>query len=150
MWDAFGPEGRIALILARVGGRAIAAELFVEFKDVSSLVYAGADYRFLDFMPFKVLDWFAIEMACARGYRSLDLLQSHVTNAGLRWYKQGFGGVEVPVRYHYDPGVGRTGWLREVVVGRRFRSANALRALVRALPAPGLDAVGRLVFRHVG
>jgi lipid II:glycine glycyltransferase (peptidoglycan interpeptide bridge formation enzyme) len=150
MWQELSGAGWVGLIQASIGERVIAAEICVGFKDVFSIIYAGIDYRLLDYSAMKRLDWFAIELACASGYASLDFLQSHVRNAGLRFFKRGFGTTEIPIKYHYNPLVGSTNTLRELLVGSRSPLPNLIRALVRRIPSPGLELLGRAVFKHVG
>ena len=119
-------------------------------KDVASVVYAGTDERFLSCHPVKRADWSTVELAWAGGYRRLDFLQSHVRNTGLRWYKRSFGATEVPMTYSYYPRIGSTNRLREVFVGGRSPLSALVRACVRRTPLAGLEALGRIAFKHVG
>ena len=71
-------------------------------------------------------------------------------NDGLRWYKQGFGGTEVPMTYYYYPRPGYADELRETLISRPAAPAMIARALTRWLPGAALEAVGGLLFKHVG
>jgi len=150
IWEIFEPPGRLLLVEARLGERLIHAQLCLVFKDVVSVVYAGTDERFLRYHPVKLADWSAIELAWARGCRRVDLLQSHVRNTGLRWFKRSFGATEVPMTYFYYPRIGGTNRLREVFVGGRSPLSALVRACVRRAPLSGLEALGRIAFKHVG
>jgi CelD/BcsL family acetyltransferase involved in cellulose biosynthesis len=150
MREVFAPSGRFLLVEARLGERLIHAQLCLAFKDVVSVVYAGTDERFLYCHPVKLADWSTIELTWARGCRSVDLLQSHVSNTGLRWFKRSLGATEVPMTYSYYPRVGGTNRLREFFIGRRSPLSALIRTCVRHAPLAGLEALGRVAFKHVG
>jgi CelD/BcsL family acetyltransferase involved in cellulose biosynthesis len=150
MWEAFAPAGQLVLVEARLADRLIHAQLCLAFKDVLSIVYAGTDERFLRHHPVKLADWSTIELAWERGSRRVDFLQSHVSNTGLRWFKRSFGATEIPMTYFYYPRVSGTNGLRELIIGRRSPLSGLIRACVRHTPLAGLEAVGRIAFKHVG
>jgi CelD/BcsL family acetyltransferase involved in cellulose biosynthesis len=150
MWETFQPAGQLILVEARLDERLIHAQVCLAFKDVLSVVYAGTDERFLSYHPVKLADWSAVELAWALGCRSVDFMQSHVRNPGLRWYKRSLGATEVPVTYYYYPSVGTTNTLREILVGGRSPLSGLIKACVRRAPLTALEALGRIAFRHVG
>jgi GNAT acetyltransferase-like protein len=150
MVELLAPRRMLQVFEARLDGRLIASMLCFTFKNIFSAGYIGIDYRSLPAHPVKAVDWAALAWAAQAGYQEFDFLQSHVRNAGLRWYKRSFGAIEVPVTYHYFPRVGGTAQLRELLVGRRAGPASLARGLVRHLPTPALRALGALVFPHVG
>ena len=151
MWGILKPKQMLSLFVATLNDRVIGAQICFQFKDVFSVGYVGADYQALKYYhPIKLLDWATIEWACSNGFRHFDLLQSHVRNKGLRWYKRSFGATEVPVTYYYFPKVGSTAVLRDVLVGRRWGVGKLVQPVVRRLPTPGLKMVGNSIFRHMG
>jgi CelD/BcsL family acetyltransferase involved in cellulose biosynthesis len=150
MWDVLQRRDMISLFLATLDGRVINAMLCVSFKKTVSAAYVGTDYKFINYHPVKLLDWTAIEWACKNGYTSFDFLQSHIKNAGLRWYKRSFGAVEIPMVDYYYPSLGGADRLRERVVGGGSTLSKVMRAVVRRVPPAALEVVGRLVFKHVG
>jgi CelD/BcsL family acetyltransferase involved in cellulose biosynthesis len=150
MWARFAPAGQLLLVEARLADRLVHAQLCLAFKDVMSIVYAGTDERFLRYHPVKLADWSAIELAWERGSRRVDFLQSHVSNTGLRWFKRSFGATEIPMTYFYYPRVSGTNGLRELIMGRRSPLSGLIRTCVRHMPLAGLEAVGRIAFKHVG
>jgi CelD/BcsL family acetyltransferase involved in cellulose biosynthesis len=151
MWRVMQPRGMLFLLLASVGERVIGAQICFGYKNVLSAAYVGIDYQALrTYHQVKMLDWAAIELACARGYSQYDLLQSPERNEGLRRYKRVFGATESPMHYHYYPKVGSTALLRDVMVGRRWGVGKLARAGVRRLPDAGLRALGSVLFKHLG
>jgi hypothetical protein len=150
MWESFAPRGAFQMVVAHLDERPIYAMICLTHRDVISAVYAGTDYRYLDWNPVRLGDWTMAEWGRDRGFRTLDLLQSHLNNTGLRWYKQSLGAREIPITHYYHPTIGSTSGLRELLVGGRSRPVQVVKALVRRLPEPALVALGRLVFPHVG
>jgi len=151
MWGILKPKQMLSLFVATLNDRVIGAQICFQFKDIFSAGYVGTDYRALKYYhPIKLLDWSAIEWACSNGFRHFDLLQSHVRNEGLRWYKRSFGAIEVPVTYYYFPKVGSTAVLRDVLVGRRWGVGKLVQPVLRRLPTTGLKMVGNSIFRHMG
>jgi CelD/BcsL family acetyltransferase involved in cellulose biosynthesis len=150
MWNVLKPGDRLWLFVTSRGSKVITAQLCFGFKDVFGALYVGIDYSSLRYHPVKLTDWTSIEFASSRGYKEFDFLQSDVSNAGLRWYKRSFGAVEVAVsRYSYPRAGGVTALKSELVHGQSALSRLA-RATIRRMPSPGLELLGRVVFKHMG
>jgi CelD/BcsL family acetyltransferase involved in cellulose biosynthesis len=150
MWDTLVPKGMLRLFIALLDGRPIHASIYVGYKSVLSALYAGTDYRFLQFCPVKLLDWVVISSACDEGYRYFDLLQSDVDNPGLRSYKRSFGAVESPVTFYYYPKVAPAYRLKDWLVRDQSRVPRLTRAVVRRIPTAGRKALGAVAFKHMG
>lgn len=150
MWEAFAPRGAFHLVLARQQQTPVYAMLCLTHRDVISGVYSGADYSALRLHAARVGDWSMAEWGHDRGFRSLDLVQSHVRNTGLRWYKRSLGAKEVGMTHYYSPARGPTSLLREHLVGGSSRLGRTLKLGVSRLPDPAFIALGRLAFPHVG
>lgn len=150
MWEAFSRRDAARMLLVQFQGRPVYAMLCLTHRDVITGVYSGADYSALHLHAARVGDWSMAEWGHARGYRSLDLVQSHVRNTGLRWYKRSLGANEVGVTHYYSPARGPTSVLREHLVGGSSRLGRALKFGVSRLPDPAFMALGRLAFPHVG
>lgn len=146
----FAPRGRFTVVLALLDERPIYGLICLFHRDVVSGVYAGTDYGYIRYHPVRVGDWVLAEWAREQGFRSLDLLQSHVNNAGLRDYKRSLGAQETPIRHYYYPRPGGVSALRAFLVGGRSLPARAVKSMVGRLPEPILLAAGRLAFPHVG
>jgi CelD/BcsL family acetyltransferase involved in cellulose biosynthesis len=150
IWQRFAPLDGVRLLVAALGGRPVYAAVCLLHRETFSVVYCGIDYRYLAWHPVRAGDWFAAEWAREHGFTVLDLLQSHVRNTGLRYYKQSLGAVEVPVEHVYFPAPGPTSALRELLIGGRSPLARALTTTVRHLPECLLIALGERAFPHVG
>jgi hypothetical protein len=150
IWEQFAPHGAYQMVIAHLAGRPLYAMLCLTYRDVVTGVYAGTDYGFLRWHPVRVGDWAMAEWGRERGFRILDLVQSHVNNPGLRWYKRSLGAVEIPVTHYYYPAVGTTNTLRDFLVGGSSWPARAIKGVVRHLPEPALVALGGAIFPMVG
>ena len=150
MWTRFAPRGAFKLVLTVLGERPIYGLVCLTHRDVVSGMYAGTDYHYIRYSPVRIGDWVLAEWAREQGFRTLDLLQSHVNNAGLRDYKRSLGARESPITHYYYPRAGSVSALRAFLVGGSSLPARAVKAMVNRLPEPLLLAAGRLVFPHVG
>lgn len=151
MWARFAPRGAFQLVLTLLDERPIYGAICLLHGEVVSVVYAGTDYRFIQkYSPVRIGDWALAEWAREQGYRTLDLLQSHVNNAGLRYYKHSLGAREREIVHYYYPRPGEVSALRGFLVGGNTWPARLLKGMVSRLPEPLLLAAGSLAFRHVG
>lgn len=149
MWEILRPRGMLLLVIAEVEGRPIAAQLCFAYKNVLSAGYLGTDYGSLKhYHPIRLLDWTCIEWGSRLGFRHFDLLESHVGNEGLRWFKRSFGAVEAPVTHAQFPA--GLGGVRAVLSGRQSALGRLARGAVRRLPEGPLRLLGEAVYGHLG
>lgn len=87
------------VLLARVGGRTIAAAVFLELRRTLVYKYGASDRRQLDKRPNNLLFMEAIRHGCERGARRLDLGRTDLANAGLRRFKLAWGAEESELAY---------------------------------------------------
>ena len=134
---------RLAIHLARKGGRPIAALLTIVFRRSMVYKYGGSDaaYHRLGGMPF--LFWQAIQGAQAQGLLELDLGRTDREQDGLIAFKNHLGATPSPLTYYEWPAP-RGGALHGGALTRLAR-----RVLVN-LPDAALDLSGRLAYRHLG
>jgi lipid II:glycine glycyltransferase (peptidoglycan interpeptide bridge formation enzyme) len=107
--------------------------------------YGASDERYLQLAPNNLLLWEAIEWACSQGYQTLDLGRTARDNAGLMAFKRSWGAVEEPLPYYYAPRV--AGLAATSEQSRKFRM---LTACWRRLPLPVADALGGVLYKHLG
>jgi hypothetical protein len=116
-------EGLGFVALARIGGRPVAAAVFVHFGVKAVLKYAASDRRYQQFRPNNLLLWEAIRWCVADGVLALSLGRTHPDNSGLRRFKSGWGARETNLEYfRYDvrsrafvaPPDGSRGWHKPV------------------------------------
>ena len=127
--------GNFRLFLARHSGKMIAG-ITLRFLPGGLLEYANgaAVEEFLHLRPNDLLQWRAIEWACAEGFRSYSL-------GGAHPFLSKFGGEVVPVyRYRLDRTLLHRHDLREAVLDKG-------RVGLRKMPRPFENAVRRLLGR---
>jgi CelD/BcsL family acetyltransferase involved in cellulose biosynthesis len=132
--DAF----RVRLALQR--GRPVAAVVTLAAGRRMIYKYGASDPRFnaLGGMPF--LFWKTIRDGCDGGFEVLDLGRSDLDNPGLILFKNRLGARSRELMYfRRPPGARRTKGLRRPPV-----------ALVRRLPLPVLELLGKWLYRHGG
>lgn len=110
--------GRFRLFTIRVGDEVAAAELFVAAGDVVAAWGGGFDARWQSLSPSIVAVAAAVEDACGRGERCLDL------GEGAETYKLRFGEADAPVTWtRLYPRTRRYPLTRAAVVPHELRHA---------------------------
>ncbi|HEV3096077.1 MAG TPA: GNAT family N-acetyltransferase [Candidatus Dormibacteraeota bacterium] len=82
-------------------GRPIAAALYLAWNGNLIYKFSASDPTYWDHQANYVVMRTAIEWACQRGYRLLDMGRTDLANDGLRAYKRRWGAMEVPLVYSY-------------------------------------------------
>lgn len=135
-------DGLGFVLLARAGGRTIAAAVFLTFNGVVTYKYGASDPRFLKKQPNNALLMEAIRWGCAHGYRAFDLGRTDIANAGLRSFKRGWGAEERVLTY------------TRLSQGSANSDGGGVPAfaesLIRRLPPIGSRVIGQLAYKHFG
>ena len=134
---------RLTVHLASKDGKPVAGILTLTFGKTLFYKYGGSDAKLhrLGGMPF--LFWRAIQWAQEQGIEQLDLGRSDLDQPGLIAFKDHLGAARSTLTYFTWP-------------PRKPRAAGGgllsrvARRLVPLMPDTALDAVGRLLYRHVG
>jgi CelD/BcsL family acetyltransferase involved in cellulose biosynthesis len=141
LWKTILGDGLGFVVIASHDGEPVAASLFLAWNRNLIYKYGASDTRYWPLRPNQLVIWTAIEWACARGYRSLDLGRTDFENQGLRDFKLRWGAVEQPLVYSYigcSPSEGQ-GSLPVAAVGR----------LLRVSPPIVCRLAGEAVYRYV-
>ncbi len=136
----------VRLLLARHGGRTIAASLFIGFSDHVCYVYNASEPSALSLGPNDLLLWEAIQWACQGGYRRFSFGKTSLDNHGLVTFKRGWGAEALPLHYYYYPDVDG---LTSTAYSERSWKYQVVTAIWRALPGPLTDRVGGILYRHL-
>jgi CelD/BcsL family acetyltransferase involved in cellulose biosynthesis len=128
--------------IASVGGRPIAAAVFLVFNGVLTYKYGASDVRFLDRRPNNLLFMDAIRWGCERGLHTFDLGRTDPGHDSLRAFKRMWGAEEHDLQY-MELG-------EQAGTPRRRDSPAAMRSLIQRCPPIVGRAVGELLYRHVG
>jgi lipid II:glycine glycyltransferase (peptidoglycan interpeptide bridge formation enzyme) len=94
VWDTFAPSGRARLFFAVQDGVRVAALFHLLCGDRVAEVYGGMLPAAADSRANYLLKWEAIRAFQAAGLATYDLWG--LATGGIRQFKEGFGGAEVP------------------------------------------------------
>lgn len=132
------------IVLASLHGTAIAANVYFTFGDRIIYKYGASDRAFQHLRASNLVMWEAIQWACNHGYRTLCLGRTEPGNEGLRKFKLGWGAEEHLIRYYrYD-------LRKEAFIPAPHVVRPLHRRIFGGLPIPVLNALGSLLYRHMG
>ncbi len=137
---AFGNDLRIRV--ASKDDKAVASILTLSHKKSIVYKYGVSDAAFNNLGGTALLLWKTIEQAKDAGIEELDLGRSDTDNPGLINFKEHWGAVRTSLNYWSYPH--RT---EGTSTGGRERLA---RRLVSVMPDIALEAVGKLLYKHIG
>lgn len=135
-------EGLGFVLLVHAGERAVAAGVFLTFRDVLTYKYGASDERFLGSRPNNLLFMEAIRWGRGHGMRTLDFGRTHWGQEGLRAFKLGWGAEECELRYRHlgGPAPGP----------RHVRLERWLGGAIRHSPPQAGRVIGEVLYRHAG
>jgi CelD/BcsL family acetyltransferase involved in cellulose biosynthesis len=128
--------------LASVGGRPIAAAVFLVFNGVLTYKYGASDARFLDRRPNNLLFMEAIRWGCEQGLHTFDMGRTDLGHESLRAFKLMWGAEEHLLQY--------TELGEQDVARRSVQPPAAMHLLIRRAPPILSRGLGELFYRHVG
>lgn len=135
-----GGHGFVAI--ARLGGRPVAAAVFLHAGGTLTYKYGASDPAYQQSRPNNLLFADAIAWGCEQGLRELDLGRTDLGHEGLRTFKRSWGAAEEPLQHTYAggpvPGPGPS--LAERVLAPVIRRGPALTGRV----------IGEVLYRHAG
>jgi len=134
------------LLLAEHGGKPIAGDLLLKFRDQMVYKFNASDPRHLHLRPNNVLLWQAMRLSASLGCKTLDLGRCDEDNEGLRRFKLLWGSDETTLSYfsYALPGAPE-GRMATSKPGR-----VVLGAFVRIAPLYALQAVGGVIYHNFG
>jgi lipid II:glycine glycyltransferase (peptidoglycan interpeptide bridge formation enzyme) len=138
---AFGNDVKIRI--ASKGDLPVASILTLSNQRSVVYKYGGSIASLNKFGGMAFLFWKTIQEAKNRGLEELDLGRSNTNNLGLIAFKEHWGATGTALNYWRYPPPGplvpRSAWQRKLA-----------HRLVRAAPDLALEAVGTLLYRHIG
>lgn len=136
----FGPDLKIRV--AFKDDLPVASILTLSHKKTMVYKYGCSDARYNNLGAMALLFWNTIQDAKANGLKELDLGRSDRDNQGLITYKEHWGAVGTLLNYWRYPAhvSAKSGAWKE-----RMR-----RRVIPNLPSPVLQAVGALLYAHMG
>jgi hypothetical protein len=136
----FGNDLKIRV--ASKGDLPVAGILTLSDKRSVVYKYGGSIASLNKLGGMALLFWNTIQEAKGDGLEELDMGRSGADNLGLIAFKEHWGAIGTPLSYwRYPPGfyVPRPEWQKSFA-----------RRLVQAAPDIALEAVGTLLYRHIG
>lgn len=88
IWEAFGRDGSVVTILARLGGEPIAGVVFLVWNNVLHCKFAASLPEHLHLRPNDAIYWAGIEWGSQNGMRMTDWGTSDLDQPGLLRYKR--------------------------------------------------------------
>jgi CelD/BcsL family acetyltransferase involved in cellulose biosynthesis len=141
LWRRILEPGFGLVLVARAGGRPVAAAVFLAWKGTVVYKHSASLADAWGLRPNNAVLWHAIRWACENGYSTFDLGRTDTGNEGLLLFKRGWGGDEQPLVYSM---LGRTRVSRPGM-GPVTRFS---RLLIRRSPPFVCRAVGHAFYRH--
>jgi CelD/BcsL family acetyltransferase involved in cellulose biosynthesis len=143
--DGFGPlfeQGHGFVALVRDEGRAVAAAVFLRWREHLIYKYGASDRSALAKRPNNLLFSEVIRWGCEAGCRELDFGRTDLDHEGLREFKVGWGTEEQPLRHTYAgmpvPDAGESSIQRLLVPAIRHSPVSVSRL------------IGVALYRHFG
>ncbi len=136
----FGKDLKIRL--ASKDGMPVASILTLSHKKTMVYKYGCSNVAFNNLGGTALLFWKTIQDAKERGFEELEMGRSDVDNHGLVAFKERWGASRKSISYWTYPKKEST----EVSVWNKKMS----RKIVSVIPDLALEAVGNLLYRHVG
>jgi hypothetical protein len=139
---AFG-QGKV--LLAKMGGSAVAGAIFLQFGAHSVYKFGASDERAQDLRPNNLLLWRGLLEMKALGAHTLSFGRTSLDQDGLRRFKRGFGATETPLHYvKYD-------YRSSAFASREAdRSSGLHTQFFRYCPKPFSRLIGAMLYPHVG
>jgi hypothetical protein len=132
------------IVQASLRGTAIAANVYFTFGDQLLYKHGASDRAFQHLRASNLVMWKAIQWGRDHRYRTLCLGRTEPGNEGLRKFKMGWGAQERLIRYYrYDL------W-KEAFIRTPQTVSPLHRKILGRLPIPVLNALGSILYRHMG
>jgi hypothetical protein len=135
--------------LASCNGQNIAGAVFFHLGDRAVYKYGASDKRSQELRANNLVMWEGIKWSIARGFKSFCFGRTEMENEGLRQFKSGWGPQEYQIQY-FKYNLHKEAFVRNEKNEEHGTSNGLMKRLFQRLPVPALNAIGSLVYRHIG
>ncbi|MBJ6801313.1 lipid II:glycine glycyltransferase FemX [Geomonas propionica] len=146
LWQTFGPQGLVELLLCRKGSETVAGLLLFKFKSRVSIEYSAVNALHNDSSPVHFLFWTAIREACLQGYRVLDFGQTSEHNKSLMEFKSHWGAQVTDLPHFLYPNAPP----HSSAMGDESMAKKLLQFVCNKAPDTALSYLGDFCYRHLG
>lgn len=144
VYDHIISKGFGFITLASRNGHNIAGSVFFHLGEIAIYKYGASDKRYQEIRANNLVVWEAIKWFCGEGFKSLCFGRTEPENDGLRQFKRGWGTEEHPIHYF------RYNLRQSAYLSGRQKGEPIYTGLFRATPAPVLNVIGSLLYKHMG
>ncbi|UCF30251.1 MAG: GNAT family N-acetyltransferase [bacterium] len=137
-----GGWGRV--LLAVKDGRTAAGAVFLHFNGRSIYKYGASDRAFQTLRANNLVMWDAIRRYAEEGFASFSFGRTEPDNEGLRQFKGGWGASEREIRY-VKYAMKEDGFVKD-----SLKTTGWHNRVFSRMPIPALNAVGTVLYRHMG
>lgn len=140
LWRRIIDPGLGRLLLAEVGGHAIAGVVVVSWGKAAIYKYSASAPDVSPYKPTHLILWHAIRDACEAGYAEFDFGRTDFDNPGLRSFKLSWGPREEILAYSIvalDP-----------PTHVRAGPSPLIRAAIRRSPVAVARVIGQLLYKY--
>ncbi len=138
-------KGHGFVALATRSSTVVAANIYFHFGKGAVYKYGASDKKYQHLRANNLVMWEAIQRLSDQGFSSLHLGRTDLDHAGLRQFKNGWGGMESKLSYY------RYGLRASAFESNGIRKSTAIANKVFShTPLPVLRAVGSVLYKHVG
>jgi hypothetical protein len=149
IYDHILSEGLGFVTLACHNGLNIAGAVFFHFGGTAIYKYSASDKEFQDLRANNLVMWEGIRWFCHNGYKNLCLGRTELENEGLQQFKSGWGPKVHKIHYlKYD--LRKNSFVSSKRTRKRGTRKPFFHQLFQRLPVPALNAIGSLLYRHIG
>ncbi|WP_224983796.1 lipid II:glycine glycyltransferase FemX [Geomonas agri] len=146
LWQTFGPQGVVELLLCRRGNETIGGLILFKYKERVSIEYSAMNVLHNDSSPVHFLFWHAIREACLDGYRVLDFGQTSQHNKSLMEFKSHWGAQVTDLPHFLYPNIPP----RSRAEGEESIAKKLLQFVCNKAPDTALSYLGNFCYRHLG
>ena len=145
LFDIMFKKRLATLMLATIGGQAIAGILLFKFKDTVYYKFGASDFRYLSYRPNHLLMWSAIKMACQEGYEYFDFGKTSPDNKGLMEFKSRWNTSQTDLNYFFFPSIKGFSPIKEASL-----KYNILSRIWQKLPLSLYSWGSTILYKHLG
>ncbi len=135
-------KGMGTVVLASLEGRAVAGAVYLGQGRRAVYKFGASDEKYQELRGNNLVMWNALKWHAAKGFKTLHMGRTSLSNEGLRRFKLGWGAVENTIEYFkHDFGSGE-------FVSDKDEASGWHNKVFRAMPLGMARLVGAGLYRH--